>query len=87
MNYFLLNIGQQLNNFTAVLITVFVECFLQFLKILHMHFINKNVPAKRGERFIWEKKRPAKARSQFYESGIPVTQENLFSYREILIFQ
>ena len=52
-----------------------------------MHFINKNVPTKRDETFTWEKKRPAKVRSRFYKRGIPVRWENLYSYKQILIFQ
>ena len=63
MNYFLLNIGQQLINLTSVL--------LYFSVILHMDFVKNNVPVKRDEIFMW-KKRPTKARSQFYESGISV---------------
>lgn len=41
-----------------------------------MLFINKNVPGKLGETFVLEKKRPAKVRFKFYESGIPVRGEN-----------
>ena len=52
-----------------------------------MHFENRNAHAKRDETFIWEKKRPTKARSRFYERGIPVRWDHLFSYKQILIFQ
>lgn len=41
-----------------------------------MLFINKNVPGTLGETFVLEKKRPAKVRFKFYESGIPVRGEN-----------
>ena len=41
-----------------------LNAFLQFLKISHMHFINKNVPAKWDETFIWGK--------SSHQSEIPV---------------
>ena len=53
--------------------------FLQSLKILHMHFMKKNVPAKRDEIFTWEK-------TSHHENGIPVRREDLFSYKHIYIF-
>ena len=59
-----------------------LNAFLHSFKISHMHFISKarlNV--------YMRKNRPAKARSRFYESAIPVRWENLFSYKQILIFQ
>ena len=36
-------------------------------------------------KFLHGKKRPTKERSRFSKSGIPVTRENLFSYKQILI--
>ena len=41
-----------------------------------MDVINKNVPAKWDEMFIYEKKLPTKAGSWFYESEIAVRWEN-----------
>ena len=37
-------------------------------------------------KFLHGKKRPTKERSRFSKSGIPVTWENSFSYKQILIF-
>ena len=86
LNCFLLNIGQQLNNLTSVFITLFVECLFEALKILHMYFINNKRPSK-VELIVYKgKKHPIKARSRFYEGGIPVRWENLFSYQQVLIF-
>ena len=62
-----------------------LNVFQQSLEILRMHLINKNDPAKRDNLFILEKKLSTKRRSLFYESAI--LWENLFSYKQILIFQ
>ena len=62
------------------------NAFLHSLKILHMLYKQKR-PCKAGWNVYMGKKRPTKARSRFYESGIPVRWENLFSYKQILIFQ
>ena len=51
-----------------------------------MHFINKTVSGEVDETFIW-KKSPTKAKFQFYERGIPVRLDNLFSYKQILTFR
>ena len=74
---------------TSVFITLFAKCFSAVVKNinLNMFFVNKHVPAKWVEMVIWEKKRSTKARSRFYESGIPGRWENLFSCKEILTFQ
>ena len=83
MNYFtifyelLLN---QLRNWLPFLLCFSVNAFLHFLKISHMHFISKNVPAGSGMKRLYGKKRPTKSRFRFYESGISVMWENLFSY-------
>ena len=45
--YIMLN---QLVNLTSVFVMLFVKCFLS-----HMLFINRNLPAKWDELFIWEK--------------------------------
>ena len=42
---------------------------LQFLKILHLHYINKNVPTKREEMFIWEENVPPKRDPSFMKVG------------------
>ena len=50
MNYFLLKIGKQFDLFYYVFGWML---FLQSLKMLHMQFLNKNVPEKWDEMFIW----------------------------------
>ena len=39
-----------------------------------------------GTKCLYGKIRPTKARSRVYENGIPVRWDNLFSYKQILIF-
>ena len=46
-----------------------LNAFLHSLKILHMYFISKNVPAKRDETFIWEKNVPPKRDPGFMKVG------------------
>ena len=46
-----------------------LNAFLHSLKISHMHFISKNVPAKRDETFIWEKNVPPKRDPGFIKVG------------------
>ena len=42
-----------------------LNVFLHSLKISHMHFMSKNVPAKRDETFVWEKNVPPKRDPDF----------------------
>ena len=69
MNYFLLNIGQQLINLTDVLITLFVECFPAIFKNITHALYKKNFPAKRDELFILEKNVPPKRNLGFMKVG------------------
>ena len=78
MNVFLQNIGQQLINLNSVFTTLLVEW--NALK-------KQKRPCKTGGNVYMGKKRPTKARSPFFESEILVRRENLFSYKQILIFQ
>ena len=47
-----------------------------------MHFIKKR-PCKAGENAYVRRKRPTKTKPRFYESGIPVSSDNLFSNKQI----
>ena len=51
------------------LLRFLLNAFLQYLKISHMHFINKNGPAKRDETFIWGKKVSPKQDPGFMNVG------------------
>ena len=53
MNYFLLNIGQQLINLIFFFYCAFI--FSGIFKSFRMRFRNKNITANRDEMFIWEK--------------------------------
>ena len=72
MNYFtifyelLLN---QLINLTSFLLCFSLNVFPHSLKISHMHFISKNIPAKRNETFIWINNVPPKRDPGFMKVG------------------
>ena len=59
-----------------------------------MHVKNKNVSARRYETFILEKDVPPRSEPgfcsyvfrEYKESEIPVRWQNLFSYKQILLF-
>ena len=63
------------------------NAFLQFLKVITHALCKPKCPYKVGWNKCMRKKRPTKARSPFYERWIPVKWDNLFSYKQILIFQ
>ena len=75
---FLQNIGQQLINLNSVFTTLLVKW--NALK-------KQKRPCKAGGNVYIGKKRPTKARSWFFVSEILVRWKNLFSYKQILIFQ
>ena len=79
MNYFLLNIGQQLINLTPALLRFSSNIFVQSLIKTSLKSCTKV--------YMGKQQRPTKARSPFYEEGIPVGWEYLFSYKQIFIFQ
>ena len=92
MNYYLLNIDQQLINLTLFLLRFLSNGFLQYLKIALYELCNyalykQRRPYKAGGNVYMGEKRPTKARSRFYERGKPVSRVSLFSYKQILIFQ
>ena len=90
INYFTIFyelILNQVVNLTSFFISLFVEYFFAFFKNITHALYKQKRPCKAGWNVYMGKKRPTKARSRFYESGIPVRWENLFSYKQILIFQ
>ena len=86
MNYFLLNIGQQLINLTFFYYYFFKCLSIIFKNITHALYKQRR-PYKAGGNVYMGEKRPTKAISRFYERGKPVSRVNLFSYKQILIFQ
>ena len=88
MNYFTIFYGLLLNqliNLTSVFIMLFGECFSTFFKYILHAFYKQKRPCKARWSVYMGIKRPAKARSRFYESEISVRWENLFLYKQILI--
>ena len=77
----------QIINLTFVFTTLFAKCFSAFFKNIAHPLYEQKRSCKAGWNVYMGKKRPTKARSRFYESGIPVRWENLFSHKQILIFQ
>ena len=84
-NHFLQNIGQQLLNLTSAIIMLFVECFSAIFKNIAHALDKQKRPCKAGQSVYIGKKLSTKRRSLFYENAI--LWENLFSYKQILIFQ
>ena len=77
----------QLTNLTFAFTTLFAKCFSAFFKNIAHALYEQKRSCKAGWNVYMGKKRPTKVRSRFYESGIPVRWENLFSHKQILIFQ
>ena len=77
----------QLINLNSVSIKLFVEYFSGFFKDITHALYKQKCPCKAGWNVYMGKKRPTKVRPRFYERGIPIRWENLFSYKQILIFQ
>ena len=87
MNWFLLYIGQQLINLTSVFITIFVKYFSAIFKNITQALYKQKRHWKVKRNVYLVKKSPTKMGSGIYERENPVTWGNLFSYKEILIFQ
>ena len=85
MNYILLNICQQLLNLTSVLTKLFVKCFSTIFKNT-AHAFYKKTSMQSGRKCLLRRKRPTKTKPRFYESGIPVSWDNLFSNKQIWFF-
>ena len=62
------------------------HAFLQSSKILHIHFINKIVPAKRDGMFILEKNVPPKRDSDFMKVGSLLGGRTYFNTTGFLFF-
>ena len=84
-NHFLQNIGQQLINLTSAIIMLFAECFSAVFRNIAHALDKQKRSCKAGQSVYIGKKLSTKRRSLFYESAI--LWENLFSYKQILIFQ
>ena len=74
-------------NLISVFTTLFAECFSAIFKNITRALYREKRPSRVGRDVYMGKKLPTKVRSRFYESGIPVRCDNLFSYKQILIFQ
>ena len=83
--HFLQNIGQQLINLTSAIIMLFAECFSAVFRNIAHALDKQKRSCKAGQSVYIGKKLSTKRRSLFYESAI--LWENLFSYKQILIFQ
>ena len=70
-------------NLPSIFITLFVKCFSPICK----KNTHAQISLQSEMNCLYGKKCPTKARSWFYEIGIPLRCESLFSYTQILIFQ
>ena len=84
MKNFLLNIGQQLIDF-SVFITLFVECFSAIFKNVTHVLYEQKLPCKVGQNIYMGKKSPTKVRSGIYENEFNRNefQQNYFVRRDL----